>query len=191
LMAEDPTPTPPIEALRQEQRTRWQAGERLPVEAYLERHPALRADVEGVLELIYQEVLLREGQGEAPTLEEYPARFPQWADRLQLLFALHRAYDGSAVPQAPGRAPAAAAAELPAVPGYEVLEELGRGGMGVVYRAWQPGPNRLVALKMILAGEYAGPQELARFRTEAEAVGRLQQPHIVQIYEVGNHHGRP
>src|SRR5262245_24227549 len=80
---------------------------------------------------------------------------------------------------------------LPAVPGYEVLDELGRGGMGVVYRAWQPGPNRLVALKMLRAGDDAGPAELARFRTEAEAVGRLRHPHVAQIYEVGEHQGRP
>jgi serine/threonine protein kinase len=77
------------------------------------------------------------------------------------------------------------------VPGYEVLGVLGRGGMGVVYRARQVGLDRLVALKMILAGEHAGPEERARFRTEAEAVARLQDPHIVQIFEVGEHEGRP
>lgn len=87
--------------------------------------------------------------------------------------------------------PAAIPADLPQVPGYEILEELGRGGMGVVYKARQLRPERFVALKTILDPNYANPEALARFRTEPEAIARLGHPNIVQVYEVGEHQHRP
>ena len=88
--------------------------------------------------------------------------------------------------------PAAPAVAVgPAIPGYKVLGELGRGGMGVVYKARQIGLNRLVAVKMILSGDYAGQDELARFRLEAEAVAKLQHPGIVQVYEIDELEGKP
>ncbi len=77
------------------------------------------------------------------------------------------------------------------VTGYEILGILGRGGMGVVYKARQLGLNRIVALKMILSGGHASTDELKRFKIEAEAVARLQHPNIVQVFDIGERDGRP
>jgi WD40 repeat protein/serine/threonine protein kinase len=83
------------------------------------------------------------------------------------------------------------AATIPSVDNYEIIGELGRGGMGVVYKARQLGLDRLVALKMILTGLHAGPRDLERFRKEAEAVARLRHPNIIQIYDIGTSEDRP
>jgi WD40 repeat protein len=81
--------------------------------------------------------------------------------------------------------------EYPKLPGFEILGILGRGGMGVVYKARHQGLHRLVALKMILHGNVASAGDLARFHREAEAIARLQHPNIVQIYEIGSYQGLP
>src|SRR5262249_34988223 len=153
-------------------------------------------DAELALIFIYGEFLLRRELDETPTLAEYTERFPLHADRLRQLHALQQALESSwgteqvRLTLGPADAASPPASEAPAVPGYEVLELLGRGGMGVVYRAKQISLNRIVALKMLRVDD-ADPDQLARFRGEAEAVARLRHPNIVQVYESGAHEGRP
>ncbi len=99
----------------------------------------------------------------------------------------YQAPDGASLPPMSGP-PVGAAPQGPgavAIPGYDVLGELGRGGMGVVYKARHIRLKRLVAVKMILSSKHSSPDSVARFQTEAEAIARLQHPGIVQVFEIG------
>ncbi len=101
-----------------------------------------------------------------------------------------RASEARTEPSPPPGGPGGSSPALP-VSDYELLGELGRGGMGVVYRARQCSLNRLVAVKMLRGDVAVGPGDLSRFRAEAEAVARLQHPNIVQIHDLGEVDGRP
>ena len=140
-------------------------GPAVDIEAVIRRHPDLALD-------------LRELWGTAMLAEDFGSDL------------------GGSITIVPGlRQPASAATASPAARtfggDYELLEELGRGGMGIVYKARQRSLGRIVALKMLLRGEHASPLDIARFRAEAGSAANLDHPHITPVYEVGEVDGQP
>jgi WD40 repeat protein len=152
--------------------------ERAPklVEDYLARFPKLRQP-SVVLRLLRQEDSLRRLRGEAPSREEYQRRFPELCP------------EGLEFAQPPAAGPAGR--RLPEFPGHELLEELGRGAMGVVYKARHRVLGRVVAVKTLPPNLEDDPELVARFVNEAGAVAALQHANIVQIHEVSQCQGRP
>jgi WD40 repeat protein len=136
--------------------------------------------------------------GSAPDREAFLAKYPDVADELRaFLNDHHRLTNLAGRPAEPETLPVGESAPASSTLGrvryfgdYELFEEIARGAMGVVYKARQVSLNRPVALKMILAGELASPEDVARFRREAEAAATLDHPNIVSIYEVGEHEGQ-
>ncbi|MCC6493566.1 MAG: serine/threonine protein kinase [Pirellulales bacterium] len=168
---------------------------------------ALHLDAEAArharLAALVDEMLATVRSGGDVDVEIAAAQHPALADELRQLWpvaavAEELARPAGRSPQAPPPTAGPAGATAGVAPlgprgfdDYELLEELGRGGMGVVYRARQKSLDRIVALKIVLRGATATPADLARFRGEAETAARLNHPHIVPVYEVGQHEGLP
>jgi WD40 repeat protein len=168
---------------------RLRRGQPARVEEYLERFPRLASEREGVLDLIATEFQLRGSLPAGVWQDEYLLRFPDFVQDLPGLLVRR-----NTMTEVVARSPSTVAPDPacpPQLPGYEILGELGRGGMGIVYQARQVGLDRVVALKMLRVGYAASPADLVRFRREAEAIAFLDHTHIVPVYEVGERHGCP
>ena len=119
-----------------------------------------------------------------------PELLPEVRKRWRLMRCLAADLDAIFPTEGPSAA-GSGVTELPDIPGHDVESVLGRGGMGIVFRARHRKLNRSVAVKMILSGPYALPDECRRFGQEAEAVAGLSHPNVVQVYEAGEVGGRP
>lgn len=141
------------------------------------------------------EELYDSGRSPEELCGDFPELLPELKERWRQVRRLEAELDAAFPPEREGRGadpgPSPPGDHLPRILGYEVERLLGRGGMGVVFRARHLRLNRVVALKLALAGAYAAPRERERFQREAEAVAALRHPHVVQVYDVGDSEGRP
>lgn len=189
-----------LEALLTKQELAWRAGNSITVEALLDHDgcPSVsQLDGEQLLTLICGEKSLCELSGRTPQLADYQRRFPSYEKQLSIQWEidgllLSRPYEASttaaddriASPRRPRKLPKS-------IDRYEVFSELGRGSMGVIYEAWDPRLKRRLAVKCLRSGVTAKDEDLRRIRAEAQAIGRLRHPHIVQVYDVGEWEGQP
>lgn len=162
----------------------WRSGAKVRIEELLEQTPWPPA-AELIRELILVEVELRRELGSTPSIGEYMRRFPQW---IHLLRGMPIAAEESA-PVLNGDE---GTGEIPGdfePPGYRIIEEIGRGGMGIVFKAIDRRLNRLVALKVIRRGGSSSAFDGRHLRREAKTIAQLRHPGIVQVFTVDEHRG--
>lgn len=172
----------------------WRGGGRPRIEDALGAAAAGAERTDLLREILALELELRRGLGERPDLRAYQDRFPADARLVAEVFAsleTEPAAPATTVAFTPASpaTPAGSAQAIQEFGDYELLEEIARGGMGVVYRARQRSLKRTVAVKMILSGRFASASERERFCLEAELAANLNHPNIVPIYEIGEHAG--
>jgi hypothetical protein len=178
---------------------RLRAGEDCSAERLLQASPSLASNPEYILQLICTEFAIRQELGQQPDPQQWYARFPQWQEELQRRLGEQQRVPDS-VPPDPAtvvQTPPAKQSDAaePAVEGktfarYEILDELGSGGMGVVYKARDTVLGRLVALKTMRAGVLARQEEIERFYREARAAALFRHTHIVQIHDINTYQGQ-
>jgi tRNA A-37 threonylcarbamoyl transferase component Bud32 len=188
--------------LREELKHNWKTGERTRVEDLLAKWPQAKIPEEGILDLIYQEIVVREEMGDQTALEEYQQRFPALETALQRQFALHQMLKNSGLSNFAELGGATVTFKQSLYSGsehslalgtkirhYQLEGKLGEGAMGTVFKARDEQLQRTVALKLMKGQEHASKDQLHRFRVEAELLAQLQHPNIVQIFEIGDHEG--
>ena len=196
----DLSPAELAELIRVDFDIRWQHSDPRRPEDYFRRFAAVAANAELAVDVIYAEYLAREQAGQRPNLTEYQERFPAFAGVLSEQIQLHEALDAlGGEPRTPPSGPTSIGEDqVKSSSGlsnedaaYEIIGQIGCGGMGVVYKARQTALDRFVALKMVRAIDVGNPELLVRFRSEARVVAALHHQHIVQVYDYGEHEGLP
>jgi eukaryotic-like serine/threonine-protein kinase len=161
---------------------RVRCGESHVAETWVNGPGPIPSNADLVAELIFTEYATREAHGQIPDPAEYYARFPALADRLRRMFEVDVLLREDGIADGPKDG-------SQHIGPYEVRERLGAGGMGIVYRGWDPKLHRDVAIKVL--GPAAEKDDCDRFLKEGRAVARLNHPHIIQLYEVGEQEGQP
>ena len=174
----------------------WLENRRPSIDDYL---PESERGLPALVEMVHVDMEWRWKRGEPIALKEYLERYPELASDDTVLEGLRQAEESlreqgteisdpqATLPNSAGPAVVAAASEM----GYQIQQELGRGAMGVVYRAWNPQLRRAVALKMLLNAGPAASEESDRLFAEAQAHARMHHPNIIQLYDMGHRNGQP